>query len=70
MLLGGLNGDWPLSEDDKRIAADRNIPRTVNWNRIVGPLLFEYYIGDDFEEIEKEYTAFCKKIVYYVRLNR
>ena len=70
MLLGGLNGNWPLSEDDKRIAADRNIPRTVNWNRTVGPMLFEYYIGDDFEEIEKEYTAFCKKIVYYVRLKK
>ncbi len=70
MLLGGLNGDWPLSEADKRIAADRNIPRTVGWNRTVGRLLFEYYIGDDFDEIEKEYTAFCKKIVYHVRLKR
>ena len=68
MLLGGLNGDWPLSENDKRIAADRNIPRTIRWNRTVGPMLFEYYIGDDFEGIEKEYIAFCKKIVYHVRL--
>ncbi len=68
MLLGGLNGDWQLSEADKRIAADRNIPRTIQWNRTVGPLLFEYYIDDDFDEIEKEYTAFCKKIVYHVRL--
>ena len=68
MLLGGLNGDWPLSEADKRVAADRNIPRTVRWNRTVGPLLFEHYIGDNFEEIEKEYTAFCRKIVYHVKL--
>ena len=68
MLLGGLNGDWPLSEADKRTAADRNIPRTVHWNRTVGPLLFKHYIGDNFGEIEKEYTAFCKKIVYHVRL--
>ncbi len=68
MLLGGLNGDWPLGEDDKRIAADRNIPRTIRWNRAVGRLLFEYYIGDDFKQIEKEYTAFCKKIVYHIRL--
>jgi hypothetical protein len=68
MLLGGLNGDWPLSEADKRTAADRNIPRTVRWNRTVGSLLFKHYIDDDFEGIEKEYTAFCKKIVYHVRL--
>jgi len=68
MLLGGLRGDWPLSAADKRTAADRNIPRTVNWNRTVGPMLFEYYIDDDFVQIEKEYTAFCKKIVYHVRL--
>jgi hypothetical protein len=67
MLLGGLNGDWPLSEADKRIAADRNIPRTVGWNHTVGRLLFEYYIGDDFDQIEKEYTAFCRKIVYHVK---
>ena len=70
MLLGGLGGDWPLSAADKRIAADRNIPRTYLWNRTVGPLLFEHYIGDDFEGIEKEYTVFCKKIVYHVRLKR
>ncbi|MHC4640375.1 MAG: hypothetical protein ACYS32_01935 [Planctomycetota bacterium] len=67
MLLGGLSGDWPLGEADKRTAADRNIARTVRWNRTVGPLLFEHYIDDDFEEIEKEYRAFCKKIVYHVR---
>ena len=68
LLLGGLMGDWPLSEADKRIAADRNIRRTVLWNRTVGPLLFEHYIGDDFDQIEKEYTAFCRKIVYHVRI--
>ena len=68
MLLGGLNGDWPLNEADKRVAADRNIPRTVGWNRTIGRLLFEYYIGYNFDEIEKEYTAFCRKIVYHVKL--
>jgi hypothetical protein len=68
MLLGGLSGDWPLSAADKRIAADRNIARTVNWNRTVGPLLFEYYIDDDFDQIEDEYTAFCRKVVYHVKL--
>ncbi len=68
LLLGGLLGDWPLSEVSKKIAADRNIPLTIRWNRAIGPLLFKYYIDDDFEEIEKEYVAFCRKIVYHVRL--
>lgn len=68
LLLGGLRGDWPLSAVNKRTAADRNIPRTALWNRMVGPLLFEHYIGNNFEKIEKEYTAFCRKIVYHVRL--
>jgi len=66
MLLGGLRGDWPLGEASKRIAADRNIPLTVRWNRAVGPLLFKQYIGDDFDQIEEEYLAFCRKIVYHV----
>jgi hypothetical protein len=67
MLLGGLNGTWPLSEAEKRMAADRNIPLTVRWNSTVGPKLFELYIGDDFEQIEQEYVAFCRKTVYHVR---
>ncbi|MGB2806416.1 MAG: hypothetical protein WBC22_01640 [Sedimentisphaerales bacterium] len=67
LLLGGLKGDWLLSAVNKRTAADRNIPRTVLWNRMVGPLLFEPYIGNNFEEIETEYTAFCRKIVYHVK---
>ncbi len=67
LLLGGLRGDWLLSAVNKRTAADRNIPRTVLWNRMVGPMLFEHYFGNDFDQIEKEYTAFCRKIVYPVR---
>ena len=68
LLLGGLRGDWPLNKMGKRIAADRNIPLTVRWNRAIGPLLFKHYIDDGFEEIEKEYVAFCRKMVYHVRL--
>jgi len=69
MMLGGLRGDWPLSNEDKIIAADRNIPLTVGWNRFVGPKLFNYYIGDDLDKIEQEYIRFCRKIVYHVRFN-
>ena len=68
MLLGGLNGSWPLNDTGKRIAADRNIPLTVAWNRAVGLLLFEQYIGDDFAQLEQKYVQFCRKIVYHVRV--
>jgi hypothetical protein len=63
LLQGGLRGDWLLDEVSKRIAIDRNIPRTIVWNRIVGLLLFERYIGDDFDQIEKEYLDFCMQII-------
>lgn len=59
LLSDGLKGDWLLSRANKKIAADRNIPRTVQWNRVVGPQLFKQYIDDDLEQIEKEYLAFC-----------
>jgi len=66
MLFDGLRGKWPLSETGVRIAADRNIPLTIPWNRAVGSLLFKRYIGDDFEQIDKEYVTFCRKMVYHV----
>jgi len=66
LLLDGLRGNWQLSEANKRIAIDRNIPLTVGWNRAVGSLLFEQYIGD-VDQIESEYIEFCRKIVYHVR---
>jgi hypothetical protein len=63
LLSDGLKGDWPLDEVSKKIAEDRNQPRTVLWNRIVGQLLFEQYIGNDFDQIEREYLAFCRQII-------
>ncbi len=63
LLADGLRGDWPLDEASKRIAMDRNIPRNILWNHIVGLVLFQEYIGDDFEQIEKEYLAFCRQVV-------
>ena len=68
LLLDGLRGHWPLSEQNRAVAADRNIPLTVRWNRAVGLELFEHYIGDDFSRIEQEYQTFCRKMVYHVRL--
>lgn len=68
MMMDGLEGKWPLDERAKRVAADRNIPLTVWWNRAVGTELFEYYISGDLGQIEQEYLAFCRKMVYRVRL--
>jgi hypothetical protein len=68
LLLDGLNGLWPLAEPDRRIAADRNVPITVGWNRMVGSSMFERYIDDRYDKIEKEYLTFCRKIVYPVQL--
>ena len=67
MMVDGLDGKWPLDEQGKRIAANRNIPMTVLWNRTVGTKLFEYYISDDFDKIEQEYLAFCRKITRNIR---
>ncbi|MBN2181409.1 MAG: hypothetical protein JW715_05810 [Sedimentisphaerales bacterium] len=62
LLADGLWGNWPLDDVSREIAIDRNIPRTILWNHIVGTLLFQKYIGEDFEQIETEYLAFCNQI--------
>lgn len=68
MLLGALNGDWPLDEQESRIASDRNIPLTVEWNRYIAQKLFDIYMGQDIEQIEPEYYRFCAKLVYHIRI--
>ena len=65
LLADGLRGNWPLDEVSKKVAIDRNLPRTILWNHIVGTLLFQKYISEDFEQIEQEYLAFCRKITQY-----
>jgi hypothetical protein len=63
LLADGLHGNWPLDEANRKIAADRNIPRSILWNQYVSLVLFRQYIGDDFKPVEKEYRAFCRQIV-------
>jgi hypothetical protein len=62
LLEDGLQGRWPLGANARRMAADRNIPRIVEWNRIVGPELFRHYITEDVAAIERAYFAFCRRI--------
>ncbi len=63
LLWDGLSGRWPLDESAGTTAEDRNRPRTVLWNRAVGPQVFEYYIGSDLAQLEQEYLAFCRRAV-------
>jgi len=63
LLADGLHGDWPLDEVSRKIATDRSVPRNILWNHIVGLVLFQEYIGDDFDSIDEEYLAFCRRIV-------
>ncbi len=62
LLADGLRGKWPLDEVSKEVAIDRNLPKTILWNHIVGTMLFQKYIDEDFERIEQEYLDFCKEI--------
>ena len=63
LLRDALHGDWPIDSVSRRIASDRNEPRTVLWNSIVGTGLFARYIGEDFDRIEKQYIAYCRSLV-------
>lgn len=68
LMAAGLRGNWPLSEIEAQVAADRKLAMTVAWNRQVSPRLFSLYIDPDLGKMETEYRAFCEKIVYPVRL--
>lgn len=68
LLLAGLRGNWPLTPEQRNIAANRNIPLTAGFNAYVSTRLFEIYIGEDIDGIEEEYIRFCRKIVYHLRL--
>ncbi len=62
LIADSYNGRWPVAESEKKVAADRNMPRTVDWNRAVGAVLFQHYICQDIDQLETEYLAFCRQI--------
>ncbi len=62
LLADGFLGKWPLDDVSKEIAINRNLPRTILWNHIVGTQLFQQYINSDFKVIEREYMDFCRQI--------
>jgi hypothetical protein len=63
LLQDGLLGRWPLDASTGATAENRNLPRTIPWNRTVGRQLFERYVGTDMEQLDREYLAFCHRIV-------
>ncbi|MGE5296008.1 MAG: hypothetical protein ACM3VT_14380 [Solirubrobacterales bacterium] len=63
LMQDGLQGSWPLDASAAEIAENRNIPRTIPWNRMVGRLLFERYVDADVERLDAEYQAFCRRLV-------
>ncbi len=63
MLADGADGAWPIDRVTRNIARDRNQPRTVLWNRIIGIILFRRYIAADIGRIQREYLAFCRHAV-------
>ena len=62
LMSDGLLGQWPLDKSAGTTAEDRNLPRTIPWNRQVGRQLFEHYIGTDLDQLEQEYLTFCQRI--------
>ncbi|HSW00714.1 MAG TPA: hypothetical protein VLI39_11120 [Sedimentisphaerales bacterium] len=63
LMQDGLLGRWPLDASTGSVAENRNLPRTIPWNRTVGRLLFDHYVGSDIEQLDAEYQAFCRRIV-------
>jgi hypothetical protein len=63
LLWDGLSGRWPLDESAGRTAENRNLPRTIAWNRSVGRRLLEHYIAADLDQLDREYLDYCRRMV-------
>ncbi len=63
LLYDGLVGNWPLDDSAQATAENRNVPRTIPWNRTVGTQLFRHYVASDIEQLDREYVAFCRRLV-------
>lgn len=64
MMLGALNGTWPISQSEAQIASNRAVPLTSQWNSYIAQKLFNIYLNKEIEKIEPEYKMFCGKITY------
>jgi hypothetical protein len=62
LVADGLNGRWPLDPRAQAVALDRNVPKTMAWNRVVGPWLFQYYVTHDLHGLQRQFEAFCEQL--------
>lgn len=63
LVADGLNGRWPLDPPSQAVALNRNVPKTMAWNRVVGPRLFQYYVTHDLHGLQRPFEAFCEQLV-------
>lgn len=68
LLQDAVEGRWPLEANLLLIAADRRVALTTDWNATVGSMLFKAYIGEEIENLEREYLKFCSKITHRIMI--
>jgi len=67
LLSDAAQGAWPLTEEQKAEASQREQNPSRYWNGHVGPLLFDTYITEDRNALEKAYWGFCQEIILAIR---
>lgn len=68
MLLGALEGTWPMEAEACKVAADKDGPMSVTWNSYLATKAFGMYIAGNIAPMEKQYKLFCNKITYRMRI--
>lgn len=66
LLQDAVEGRWPLEANLSLIAADRRVALTTDWNATVGTILFKAYIGEEIDNLQREYLKFCSKITHRI----
>lgn len=70
MLTDAGYGRWPLEENMRAEALQRNRNPSRLWNAKVGRRIFQTYIAREPHEIESAYRSFCRKIISNVQLEK
>ena len=70
MLNDARLGKWPLDDQTKMQAQSERFMRSRHWNDLVGPMIFQRYIGPTAEEFEQAYQAFVQKTIARVRFKK
>lgn len=62
LMQDGLLGQWPICVADRKVAENRDLARTIDWNGRVGMQLFQAYVCNEVKALEQEYLSFCWQI--------